>query len=86
MRESKTPSLLLIGNSIAYGFKCYPDIWDKYYGNVTVRCGIARDKVKNTLSRAENLTLPSVIEYAVIICGTNNIDCNKASSIANGLL
>ena len=36
--------------------------------------------------RAENLTLPSGIEYAGIICGTNNIDYNEASSIANGLI
>ena len=42
--------------------------------------------IESTLWRAENLTLPSGIEYAGIICGTNNIDYNEASSIANGLL
>ena len=30
--------------------------------------------------------MPSGIEYAGIICGTNNIDYNEASSIANGLI
>ena len=86
LKESKTPSLLFIGDSIAYGFKCYPHIWDKYDENLTVNCGIAGDKVENTLWRAENLTLLSGIDYAVIICETNNIDYNKASSIVNGLL
>ena len=86
LKESKTPSLLFIGDSIAYGFKRYPHIWDKYYGNLAVNCGIPGDKVEDTLWRAENLTLPSGIEYGVIICGTNNIDYNKASSIVNSLL
>ena len=85
MRKSKAPSLLLIGDSIAYGFKRYPHIWEKYQ-NLTVNCGIAGGKVENTLWRVENLALPCGIEYAVIICGTNNIDYNKASSIVNGLL
>ena len=56
LKESKTPSLLFIGDSIAYGFKRYPHIWDKYYGNLAVNCGIPGDKVENTLWRAENLT------------------------------
>ena len=86
LKESKRPSLLFIGNSIAYDFKRHPHIWDKYYGNLAVNCGIADDKVENTLCRAENLTSSSDIEYAVIICGTNNIDYNKASSIVTGLL
>ena len=30
LKESKTPSLLFIGDSIAYGFKCYPHIWEQY--------------------------------------------------------
>ena len=77
---------MFIGDSIAYGFKPYPHIWDKYYGNLTVNCGIPGDKVENTLWRAENLTVLSSIEDTVIICGTNNIDYNKASSIVNGLL
>ena len=81
LKESKTLSLY----SIAYGFKRYPHIWDKYYENLALNCGIGGDKVENALWRAENLTLPSGIEYAVIIYGTNNIDYNEASSIANGL-
>ena len=81
LRKSKTPSLLLIRDSIAYGFKRYPHVWEKHYGNLAVNCGIAGDKVENTLWRVENLALPCGIEYAVIICGTNNIGYNKASSI-----
>ena len=83
--KSKTPPLLFIGDSIAYGFKRYPHIWEKY-GNLAVNCGIAGDKVENTLWRVENLALPCGIEYAVIICGTNNIGYNKTSGIVNGLL
>ena len=30
LRKSKTPSLLLIGDSIVYGFKRYPHIWEKH--------------------------------------------------------
>ena len=44
------------------------------------------EKVDKTLWRTENLTLPSGIKYAVMICGTKNIDYINASSIANGLL
>ena len=86
LRKSKTLTLLLIGEYIAYSFNRYPHIWGKHYGNLAVNCGIAVDKVENTLWRVENLALPCSIEYAVIICGTNNIDYNKASSIVNGLL
>ena len=85
LRKSKKLSLLFIGDSIAYGFKRYPHIWKKH-GNLAANCGIPGDKVENTLWRVENLALPSSIEYAMIICGTNNIDYNKASSIINGLL
>ena len=85
LKESKTLSLLFTGDSIAYGFKRYSHIWDKYYGNLAVNCRIAGDKVENTLWRAENLTLPSGTKYAVITCGTSNINYNEASSIANGL-
>ena len=86
LKESKTPSLLFIGDSIAYGFKRYQHIWDKYYGNLAVNCRIPGDRVENALWRLENLSLPSGIEYAVIICATNNIGDNKASSIVNGFL
>ena len=58
---------------------------EKYYRNLAVNYGIAGDKVENTLWRAEKITLPSGIENAVIICGTNNINYNKAFSIINGL-
>ena len=77
---------MLIKDSIAYGFKRYPHVWEKHYENLAVNCGIAGDKVENTLWRVEKLALPCGIEYAVIICGTNNNDYNKASSIVNGLL
>ena len=86
LKESKTISLLYIGDSIAYSFKRYSHICDKYYGNLVINCGIAGHKAQNTLWRAENLTLPGKPEYAVIICGINNINHNNASSIANGLL
>ena len=36
LRKSKTPSLLLIGDSIAYGFKRYRHIWEKLHGNLAV--------------------------------------------------
>ena len=74
---------MFIGNSIAYGFKRYPHIWDKHYENPDVNFGIAGNKVGNTLWRAENLILPSGIEHTMILRGTINIDYNKASSIVN---
>ena len=36
LRKSKTPSLLLIGDSIAYGFKRYCHIWEKLHRNLAV--------------------------------------------------
>ena len=74
---------MFIGDSIAYGFKHYPHTWDKYYGNLALNCGIAGGEVENTIWRAENLTLPSGIEYVVIICGTKNIDYNEEPCIEN---
>ena len=58
----------------------------KYYGNLAVNCGIAGDKVEDTLWRVEKLALPCGIEQEVIICGTNNIDYNRPSSIVNDIL
>ena len=49
LRKSKTLPLLLIGDSIAYGFKRYPHTWEKLHGNLAINCGIAGDKVENTL-------------------------------------
>ena len=51
LKESKTPSLLFIGNSIAYGFKRYPHIRDKYYGNLAVNSKIAESRKPNIAKR-----------------------------------
>ena len=53
-------------------------IYGTQSGNLAVNCRISGDKVENTIWRAENLTLPSGIKYAMIICGTNNIDYNES--------
>ena len=45
-------------------------------------CKQLGDKVENTLWRAKKLTLHGSIEYAVVICETNNINFNEN----NGLL
>ena len=44
---------------------------------------IAGGKAENTFWRAENLTLPSGIVYAVIKFGSNNISYNEVSKIAH---
>ena len=68
------------------GLSRYTKVWNSFFGKNTLNCSIRGDKVENLSWRAENLEFPPAIRQIVILCGTNNIDANTPTNIANGLL
>ena len=39
------PSVIIIGDSIVYGFKRYQHVWNNYFGKEALNCGIKGGKV-----------------------------------------
>ena len=80
--KNKKPSLLFIGDSIAYGFKRYGNIWDNHLRKQAVNWGTKGDRTENLICRIGNLIIPQHIKKVVIICGTNKLDRDRPSDIA----
>ena len=77
----------LIGDSIIANFDKCSDIFDKFFLPFpTLNFDIRGDKIKNVLWRAYNMTLPALIEYVIIHCGTNNLGHNSPLKIAERLI
>ena len=76
---------IIIGDSIAAGLMRYKNIWKKYFYS-TVNLGVGGDRVENVFWRAKRLFLPKSMKYAVIQCGSNNLDDNSPLDIANGTI
>ena len=80
-------SLVIIGDSIVAGLTRYAKVWNTYFSPLkTLNFGVRGDRTQNVMWRAENLVLPLTVRFAVIHCGTNNLDNGTASDIANGIL
>lgn len=78
---------ILCGDSIIAGLSRYIDVWRKYFGPLrALNLGIGGDRTQHVLWRAENLDISPTTKYVVLHCGTNNIDRDTASCIANGIL
>ena len=56
--KTKKPSLVFIGDSIAYGFKRSENIWDNHFGKQTINCRIRGDRTKKLICEIENLINP----------------------------
>ena len=83
--QEKHQSMVKIGNSIAAGFRKYPNAWRKYFLK-TFNLGIGGDNVQHVLWRADNIDLSNSTNIAIIQCDTNNIDNNKPSKISHRLM
>ena len=79
------PSVIIVGDSIVYGFKRYQHVWNNYFGKEALNYGIKGDKIENILCRVNQSIIPHHTNTVVIICGTNNLDRDKPSDITNGL-
>ena len=78
---------ILCGDSIIAGLSRYIDVWRKFFAPLrALNLGIGGDRTQHVLWRAENLHISSTTKFVVLHCGTNNIDRDTASCIANGIL
>ena len=75
------PSVIIIEDSIVYGFKCYQHVSNNYFGNKALNCGIRGDKVENILYKINQSIIPHNTNTVVIICWTNNLDQDNLSDI-----
>lgn len=86
---TKTPEInvVLTGDSIIKGLSRYPRIWKKYFAPLkALNFGIGGDKTQHVLWRLQNGELECDPKVIVVLCGTNNMDKNSASEIAQGIL
>ena len=87
MAKRGTLEYILCGDSIIAGLSRYIGVWRKYFSPLNaLNLGIGGDRTQHVLWRAENLEISPSVKYVVLHCGTNNIDRDTASCIANGIL
>lgn len=87
MCEQSNAEVCLVGDSLVNGLARYPRVWNKYFKPFqALNFGIGGDRTEHVLWRVENGEVPKKIKYAVIHCGTNNIDKNRPQDIANGII
>ena len=87
MISRRSPRVILCGDSIIAGLARYSEVWGKYFRPLNaINCGIGGDRTQHVLWRMENMQLPSTIQFAVLHCGTNNIDRDRPYDIANGVI
>ncbi|MDR0521309.1 MAG: GDSL-type esterase/lipase family protein [Planctomycetaceae bacterium] len=83
--EQGTNEMLLIGDSIMYGWETHKDICEKYFGTWTpLNLGFYGDQTQNVLWRLNNMPLHKVKpKYAVVLIGTNNVGWTNSMSPEN---
>ena len=87
MIKNAKPNTFLLGDSLVAGLRRYPDVWNEYFALINaLNLGIGGDRVENVLWRAIDLPLPSFVENAVILCGTNNIPIDTPRDIADCII
>ena len=65
----------------------YTDIWRKFFAPLNaLNLGIGGDRTQHVLWRAENLDISPSTKFVVLHCGTNNIDRDTPTCIANGII
>lgn len=80
-------NVVLTGDSIIKGLSRYTWIWKKYFAPLkSLNFGIGGDRTQHVLWRLQNGELECDPKVIVLMCGTNNVDKNGASEIAQGIL
>ena len=87
LASSSSSELCLFGASIAKGLARYPSVWRNSLKPLNaLNFGFGGDRTEHVLWRVENSEVPRCLRYAVIICGTNNLDKHDPCDIANSLI
>ena len=77
----------ILGNSIVEGLARYPAVWNKHLKPLnTINSGIGGDSIQHLLWRVGHLSLPPSLRVAVLLCGTNNLQCDKPQYMAEGVI
>ena len=78
---------LLLGDSLVAGLSHYSDVWKRYFESLnSINCGIGGDRVQNVLWRCNNLPPSPSFKNIIILCGTNNIQCDSPEDVSDGIL
>lgn len=87
LTKTKDINVVLTGDSIIKGLTRYARIWKKYFAPLrSLNFGIGGDRTQHVLWRLQNGEMECDPKVIVVLCGTNNMDKNSASEIAQGIL
>ena len=85
--QNSTAEVCLVGASIVRGLARYPRVWKQYLEPLGVlNLGGGGDRTEHVQWMIENCEVPKYMKYAVIHCGSNNLDQNRPQEIADNLI
>ena len=85
--RNSTAEVCLVRASIVRGLARYPRVWNQHLKPLGVlNLGVSGDGTEHVQWRIENGEVPQHMRYAVIHCGSNNLDRNRPQEIADDLL
>ena len=80
--RNSTAEVCLVG-----GLARYPRVWERYLEPIGVlNLGVGGDRTEHVQWRVANGEAPKCMKYAVIHCGSNNLDRNRPQEIADDLV
>ena len=79
---------VLIGDSIFANFNRPEnnDLWNNHFASNSINLSIGGDKIENALWRILNKELPPSARNIFILIGTNNVNVNTPTEIAEGVI
>ena len=72
LKNSATP-IIITGDSTAAGLRRYGHVWLNYFRDA-LNSGVNDDRLENVLWWARDISFPRTTSFAIIHCGTNNME------------
>ena len=84
LKNSATP-IIITGDSTAAGLRRYGHVWLNYFRDA-LNSGVNGDRFENVLWWARDISFPRTTSFAIIHCGTNNMEKYQPKDIAVAII